>query len=158
MPARSGLTCSILTVSKNMSRRFKPELTKEKYFSEKPVDPTQSIVTEDLQELKTILGRGVDATQFEINRVIKLLQGRGENYRYFFLKADEPMWLPYLKANGLFDNPPQVEQIGDGGLKIPDWPPIYYLERVFASAREEVPYYIGRNYLKPRIPMYLREL
>ncbi len=117
---------------------FKPELTRERYLIEEPVDPTQPIVTEDLQELKAILGRGVGATQVEIDRVIKLLQRRGENYRYFFYNADEPMWLPRLKASGLFDNPPEVERTEDGSFKIPDWPPIYYLERVFGSDREEV--------------------
>ena len=123
---------------KDYVKAFEPELTKEEYFIEEPVDPTQSIVTEDLQELKAILGRGASATQVEINRVIKLLQVRGENYRYFFLNADEPMWLPYLKANGFFDNPPEVEQTEEGGSKIPGWPPIDYLIRVCASAHEEV--------------------
>lgn len=117
---------------------FKPELTKEQHLTEEPVDPTQPIVTEDLQELKAILDRGIDATQIEIDRVIKLLQRRGENYRYFFYNADEPMWLPHLRTSGLLDNVPEVEQTEDGGLKIPDWPPIHYLEKVFESAREEV--------------------
>ena len=80
------------------------------------------------------------ATQIEIERVIRLLQSRGENYRYFFLNANEPMWIPHLKASGLFNNPPEVERTEDGGFKIPDWPPIYYLERVFEvpTARDEV--------------------
>lgn len=117
---------------------FKPELTKEQHLTEEPVDPTQPIVTEDLQELKAILDRGIDATQIEIDRVIKLLQRRGENYRYFFYNADEPMWLPHLRTSGLLDNIPEVEQTEDGGLKIPDWPPIHYLEKICDSAREEV--------------------
>ncbi len=123
---------------KKYANAFKPELTREQYLIEEPVDPTQSIVTEDLQELKAILGRGADATQVEIDRVIKLLQSRGENYRYFFNNADEPMWIPYLKASGLLDNLPEVERTEGGSLKIPDWPPIYYLERVCDSAHEEV--------------------
>ena len=73
---------------------FKPELTKEQYLTEEPVDPTQPIFTEDLREVKAILDRGDGATQIEIDRVIKLLQRRGENYRYFFSKADEPLLLP----------------------------------------------------------------
>ena len=123
---------------KEYASAFKPEFTREQYLIEEPVDPTQSIVTEDLQELKAILGRGDGATQVEIDRVVKLLQSRGDNYRYFFDNADEPMWIPHLKASGLLDNLPEVEQTEDGSLKIPDWPPIYYLERVCASAREEV--------------------
>lgn len=119
---------------------FEPELTKEHYFPEKPVDPTQTIATEDLQEIKAILGRVVDATLIEINRVIKLLQPRGENYRYFFSSAKEPMWLSHLEANGLFENLPDVEPTEDGGFKIPDWPPSSYLARVAESApdREKV--------------------
>ncbi len=79
-------------------------------------------------------------TQIEIERVMRLLQSRGENYRYFFLNAKEPMWIPHLHTNGFFDNPPEVERTEDGGFKIPDWPPIYYLERVFETptARDEV--------------------
>lgn len=41
-------------------KAFEPELTKEKYVIEEPVDPTQPIVTEDLTELKAILGRESD--------------------------------------------------------------------------------------------------
>ena len=79
-------------------------------------------------------------TQIEIERVIRLLQSRGENYRYFFLNAKEPMWIPHLHASGFFGNPPEVELTEDGGFKIPDWPPIYYLERVFEAptGRDEV--------------------
>ena len=119
---------------------FRPELATAEYFPERPVDPTQPIATEDLQELKAILARGVDATQIEINRVIKLLQPRGENYRFFFFNANEPMWLPHLEANGLFENLPEVKATEDGGFKIPDWPPSSYLERVAESApnREKV--------------------
>ena len=120
---------------------FKPELTKEKYLTEEPVEPTRPIVTEDLTELKSILGRGDQVTQIEIDRVIGLLGTRGENYRYFFRNSGNPLWLPYLKANDLFGSPPQVVQPEDGSFEIPDWPPIYYLAKVFETApthREEV--------------------
>ena len=39
---------------------FEPELRKEKYLIQEPVDPTRPIVTEDLTELKAILGRESD--------------------------------------------------------------------------------------------------
>ena len=113
---------------------FKPELTKEKYLTEEPVDPTRPIVTEDLTELKSILGRGDQVTPIEIERAIELLGTRGENFRYFFYNTDSPLWLPHLKAKGLFSNPPQVRQAEDGSFEIPDWPPIYYLERVFKKS------------------------
>ena len=106
-------------------KAFEPELTRERYVIEEPVDPTQPIVTEDLTELKAVLGRGIEATPIEIERVIQLLQSRGQNYRYFFLNAKDPMWIPHLRGNGFFDNPPEVERTEDGGFKIPEWPPIY---------------------------------
>ncbi len=41
-------------------KAFEPELTRERSVIEEPVDPTQPIVTEDLTELKAILGRESD--------------------------------------------------------------------------------------------------
>ncbi len=119
---------------------FKPELTREQYFTEEPVDPTQPIATEDLTQLKTILDRGADVTPLEIRRVLKLLRSRGQNYHYFFSNANEPIWLPHLKDSAFFENPPEVEQTEDGSFKIPFWPPIHYLESVFESVsdKEEV--------------------
>ncbi len=38
-------------------KAFEPELTRERNVIEEPVDPTQPIVTEDLTEIKAILGR-----------------------------------------------------------------------------------------------------
>ena len=119
---------------------FQPELTKEKYKIPEPVDPTQPAVTEDLTELKSIMNRGIDATELERERVLQLVQGRGDSYRYFFSQAKDPMWIPYLKARGLFDRPPDVQRTEDGVLKIAVWPPVHYLERVFESPpnREEI--------------------
>ncbi len=41
-------------------KAFEPELTRERYVIEEPVDPTQPIVTEDLTELRAVLGRESD--------------------------------------------------------------------------------------------------
>lgn len=117
---------------------FKPELSREQHAIEEPVDPLQPIVTEDLTELKGILGRGSEVTDIESSRLITLLQSRGENYRYFFLNSTEPFWIPRLEAAGLFKHLPDVENLPDGSIKIPDWPPIYYLERVFDKDPEAV--------------------
>ena len=78
---------------------FKPELSYKDRMPE-PVDPTQPIVTEDLTELKAILGRGSQATSLEIDRAVKLLRTRGENYRYFFLNVNDPLWLHELQRTG----------------------------------------------------------
>jgi hypothetical protein len=117
---------------------FKPELSREQHTIEEPVDPLRPIVTEDLTELKGILGRGPQVTDIESNRLIALLQSRGENYRYFFLNATDPFWIPRLQAAGLFARLPDVEQLPDGNIKIPDWPPIYYLEKAFEKDPEAV--------------------
>ncbi len=117
---------------------FKPELPREEHAIEEPVDPLQPIVTEDLTELKGILGRGSQVTQMESDRLLTLLQSRGENYRYFFLNATEPFWIPRLQAAGFFANLPDIQQMPDGSTKIPDWPPIYYLEKAFDKDAEAV--------------------
>ena len=116
---------------------FQPELSSQDRMPE-PIDPTQPIVTEDLTELRAILGRGSEATSIEINRVLELLQSRGENYEFFFLNVSEPMWLDHLKHRGFFDSPPIVSTATDGAVQMPAWLPISYLARVFNSEPEKV--------------------
>ena len=108
---------------------FKPALTAEDLESE-PIDPTQPIVTEDLTELKTILGRGSSATTIEVDRALKLLRSRGENYRYFFLNSNDPMWLDHLEQEGYFKDPPNAEYSSDGYVQYPLWPELQYLKNI----------------------------
>ncbi len=117
---------------------FKPELSREEHVIEEPVDPLRPIVTEDLTEVKGILGRGSQITTIEGDRLMLLLQSRGENYRYFFLNASDPFWIPGLEEAGFFATLPEVERMPDGTTRIPDWPPIYYLEKAFDSDAEAV--------------------
>lgn len=116
---------------------FQPELSSQDRRPE-PIDPTRPIVTEDLTELRAILRRGSEATSIEINRVLELLQSRGENYEFFFLNVGEPMWLDHLRQRGFFDNPPIISTTTDGAVQMPAWLPISYLARVFNSEPEEV--------------------
>ena len=116
---------------------FKPALTAEDLESE-PIDPTQPIVTEDLTELKTILGRGSSATSIEVDRALNLLRSRGENYRYFFLNSSDPIWLDHLEQEGYFKDPPNVVVSADGHVQYPFWPEIQYLKNVCRDAHEEV--------------------
>ena len=116
---------------------FKPELSSQDRIPE-PTDPTRPIVTEDLTELRAILGRGSGATSIEINRVLELLQSRGENYEFFFRNVSEPMWLDYLRHRGFFDSPPIVSTATNGAVQMPSWLPISYLARVFNSEPEKV--------------------
>lgn len=116
---------------------FKPELSSQDRRPE-PIDPTRPIVTEDLTELRAILGRGNEATSIEIRRVLDLLQNRGENYEFFFLNVGEPMWLDHLRHRGFFDSPSTVSTTTDGTVQMPPWLPISYLARVFNSEQEKV--------------------
>lgn len=111
-------------------RAFEPELKSEDL--ELPeIDPTKPITTEDLTELKAILGRGSKPTSIEINRVLDLLKSRGTNYEYFFGHAKDSVWLEHLISNGSFENPPAAEKTAEGGYRTPFWPPIDYLVRIY---------------------------
>jgi hypothetical protein len=114
---------------------FAPELTKEIY--REPIDPTKPITTEDLTEMKAILGRGSEITSIERDRVLNLISTRGTNYEYFFRNANEAFWLKSLNSGGFFLNPPPVER-GEGGTKVPRWWPMEYLVRVFEKSPAEV--------------------
>ena len=115
---------------------FKPELSEDRM--PEPVDPTEPIVTEDLTELKAILRRGSQVTSLEMDRAVRLLRSRGENYRYFFLNVSDPLWLEKLCCDGFFDHVPMVDRSVEGSIRIPDWSPIYYLVQVFDSRPDEV--------------------
>ena len=116
---------------------FEPELTSEDI--ERPViDPTRPITTEDLTELQAILGRGNEVTPIEIDRVLNLLRSRGTNYDYFFAHATDSVWLGPLRSDGYFENPPDLEEMPDGGYRAPFWPPINYLVLVYETMPEMV--------------------
>ena len=114
---------------------YQPELSRA---VEEPIDPLRPIITEDLSELKGILQRGSAVTTIEADRLVSLIQNRGENYRYFFLNASDPFWIPRLTAAGFFATVPGIEEMTDGTTKIPDWPPMYYLEKIFDADPEAV--------------------
>ncbi|MDP3662829.1 MAG: PIN domain-containing protein [Nitrosomonas sp.] len=115
---------------------FKPEISGEDREPE-PFDPTKPITTEDLTEMKAILGRSNNVTSIEIRRVLQLLKSRGSNYDYFFQNARDPIWFDHLSSQGFFQNPPEVEKTAEGSYRIPDWPPLYYLVRVYEASPEK---------------------
>lgn len=112
---------------------FAPELSYIGRLQDE-IDLTKPITTEDLTELKAILARGNAVTALEIRRVMQLLESRGANYDYFFLKADDLIWFQYLSENGYFANPPTSELPHSNLL----WAPLEYLIRIFDSAPEKV--------------------
>jgi hypothetical protein len=114
---------------------FQPEISGKDL---EKIDLTKPIVTEDLSELKAILGRGAQATSIEIQRAIQLLASRGSNYDYFFKNASKVIWLPYLSEKGYFLNPPEVEITSEGHYLVPGWPPLEYLIRIFDAAPDRV--------------------
>lgn len=115
---------------------FKPELLKA--YDAEIVDPTKPIATEDLTQMKSILGQGAKATEIERNRVIHLLSTRGTNFEYFFRNADNPLWIDLLAKEGYFSTPPAIEQLDNGMIRAPIWWPMVYLVRVFEQAQMKV--------------------
>ncbi|MGB5055479.1 MAG: PIN domain-containing protein [Nitrospirales bacterium] len=115
---------------------FRPELSKTD--DDEIIDPTKPITTEDLTEMKAILGRGTDITEIERNRVVHLLSARGTNYDYFFRHANDALWIDPLVREGFFANPPLVEKFDDGRIRTPIWRPMDYLVRVFEQAPDRV--------------------
>lgn len=102
-----------------------------------PIDPTLPIVIKDLTEIKAILKREDRVTSPEINRVMRLLQRRNQNYQYFFLNANDSIWLDSLEQDGFFNKPPSII-VTNGNYNAPFWPPLSYLVRVFDSEPEKV--------------------
>lgn len=80
-------------------------------FKRGPADSDQ-IITEDLSEIKIILGLGDEATHIEISRVLELIQNQDERYQYFFNNAG-PVWIDRLRKEGLFGNLPDTEVTSD---------------------------------------------
>lgn len=116
---------------------FQPELSGEEILPG-DVDLTRPITTEDLTELKAILGRGSRITSIEIERVFQLLKSRGSNYDYFFQNADDTVWLNYLSDRAFFLNPPNTQKGIEGHTVVPWWPPMEYLIRIFDKAPAKV--------------------
>ena len=111
---------------------FRPEL-ESKHLEPPAIDPTIPITTEDLTELKAILGRGNVVTDIEIQRALKLIESRGTNYEYFFRNATNEIWFEHLISNGYFENPPSAEETTEGGYRTTPWPPIKFLVRMYKA-------------------------
>ena len=99
---------------------------------------TRPKTTEDLTELRTILLRGSKVTSIEVDRVLKLLEGRGPSYDHFFRHASDGVWLRYLREEGYFGDPPDIEKTADGKTVALAWAPMNYLVRAFDNDPDSV--------------------
>src|SRR6266496_3668688 len=76
-------------------------------------------------------------TNEELDRVMPLLSSP-QHEAYFFSRLESPMWIAPLYERGLFRDPPEPEQVKEGGVRFPQWPPSGYLARMAAQASAEV--------------------
>ena len=116
-------------------KAFEPELQGD---APPVIALTRPITTEDLTELKAILGRDNEVTDIEVERALRLIAPEGPNYDYFFDHAKDGVWLEPLISNGYFDNPPDLEETPDGNSWAPFWPPLNYLVHVCETMPERV--------------------
>ena len=69
-------------------------------------------------------------THSQIEKAVSLL-AHAEQYRYFFDKLNNPLWIVPLVGKGYFINPPRiVENDGKGTVRFPPWPEFKYLIRM----------------------------
>lgn len=93
------------------------------------IDLLAPITAQDQIALRTIISKP-HPEQDDIAKLVELIRRRGANYAYFFRTADSPAWITPLIENGFFNNPPNVEAVGDGRVSVPIWWPIFYLQKV----------------------------
>lgn len=70
--------------------------------------------------------------------LVTKIRARGDTYAYFFDQLDSPEWLAPLAENGFFKDPPGVEDVGDGFVRLPIWPESRALARLADRAEDDV--------------------
>lgn len=77
-------------------------------------------------------------TPEQITKAVALL-GHAEQYRYFFDRLENPLWIEPLKTKGFFSFPPQaIRDEERGTIGFPPWSASRYLTRMAARAPETV--------------------
>jgi len=77
-------------------------------------------------------------TPEQVTKAVALL-GHAEQYRYFFDRFENPLWIEPLETKGFFSSPPQATQDEERGtIGFPLWPESRYLARMAARAPEAV--------------------
>ena len=100
------------------------------------LDLLAPITAENQQEIQSIL-QNSERTADDVDRMFRLIERRGANYVFFFAEASDPSWIPVLKERGYFLHPPEVEDLGDGRVNLPNWWPIRYLARMATLATDD---------------------
>src|SRR5205823_7687116 len=76
----------------------------------------------------------------QVSQAVALL-GRVEQYRYFFDRLENPLWIQPLATKGSFQHPPAiVRDEAHGTVRFPPWPESRYLARMAQppEAQEQV--------------------
>ena len=95
------------------------------------------ITAEDQDAIRAILEKP-KPKQEAFEELFELIKRRGANYKYFFEKVDNSIWLAPLKQKGFFNNPPNLKNIEDDQIVMQFWPPISYLKKVSDKDPEQV--------------------
>ena len=94
------------------------------------------ITVEDQDAIRAILEKP-KPKQEDFDELFELIKRRGANYKYFFEKVDNPIWIAPLKQNRFFNNPPKLKDTEDDQIVMQFWPPISYLKKVSAKDPEQ---------------------
>ena len=96
-------------------------------------------------------------TAEDVRRVLHLISSRDE-LEYFYDHLDSPDWIPALREAGLFENPPEPVEEGDG-VWFPGWGVSRYLVRMAPRAPELVveALEIVSRAINPRVRMDLAD-
>ena len=101
------------------------------------LDLLAPVTAENQQEIQGIL-QNPERSESDVDRMFWLIERRAANYVFFFAEASDPSWMPVLKEKGYFFHPPNVEDLGDGRVNLPNWWPMRYLVRMATLAPDEV--------------------
>jgi hypothetical protein len=94
------------------------------------LDYLAPLTADDQDELLSIISKGADVGEKEIDRALQLIARRGANLAFFFDAVRDPVWLGPLDRAGYFLNPPSVP--------FPFWWPMVFLKRVASVVPERV--------------------
>jgi hypothetical protein len=102
------------------------------------LDYLAPLTADDQDELSSIISKGTDVNEKEIDRALQLITRRGANLAFFFDAIRDPVWLGPLDRAGYFLNPPSAQPAGEGFIMFPFWWPMVFLKRVASVVPDRV--------------------